>query len=247
MWFPFSKKQPKPNKLYISELLRLVSCSVQFLLCLKMNRIFIRMCLINHGVLISRGNLLYWVSGYVIGLNTISMTKVFTNHSNKTMIRSSPFRSMITILTVIVHSILCNITPSHGDVLDEALASALFRPTSLKCPGAGTSTSFSATFSSTMSISKWHNAQALYEPNVFEVDMIHSDQNENRSWTLRVGKGGHVSSFLVKAGEAIANEANVKSMWNDLVPQMVAVNGDLNTALHPNFIHQAGPYVQDTG
>jgi hypothetical protein len=153
---------------------------------------------------------------------------------------------MMTILPIIIHFLL-HIVPNYGDALDKALASALFRPTSLKCPGAGTSTTFRTTFTSTQAISKWHDAQALYEPNMFEVDMIHSDKNENRSWTLRIGKGGQISSFLVKAGEAIANEDNVKSMWNDLVPQMVAINSEFNTALHPNFIHQSGPYVQDTG
>jgi hypothetical protein len=134
-----------------------------------------------------------------------------------------------------------------ADQLDEAIASAIFRPTSSKCPGAGSSTSFSASYTSTMSISKWHSLQAAYEPDVFEIDMIHSDGNENRTWTLRIGKGGHISSLIVKAGEVVANEDNPKSFWNDLVPQMVAVNGALNTNTNPNFIHQAGPYTKDTG
>jgi hypothetical protein len=134
-----------------------------------------------------------------------------------------------------------------ADQLDEAIASAIFRSSSTKCPGAGSSTSFSATYTSTMSISQWHPLQATYEPDVFEVDIIHSDVNENRTWTLRIGKGGQISSLITKAGEVVANEEYPTSFWNDLVPQMVAVNGDLNTNTNPNFIHQAGPYARDTG
>jgi transglutaminase/protease-like cytokinesis protein 3 len=134
-----------------------------------------------------------------------------------------------------------------ADKLDDALASAIFPATSNKCNGAGSSTSFSATYTSTAGVSEWDVNNAQYEDDVFEVDMIHSDANENRTWTLRLGKGGQIASFRVASGEAIANQANPSAAWNDLVQQMVAVNNDLNKPADPNFIHQAGPYMKDTG
>ena len=144
--------------------------------------------------------------------------------------------------------VLALFIPQTGaDKLDTALASAIFQATGSKCPGAGVSTSFSATYTSTSAISKWDVLHSAYEPNVFEVDIIHSDTNENRTWTLRIGKGGQIASLRVAAGEAISNQADTYGAWNDLVQQMVAVNLDRNTATNPNFIHQAGPYMKDTG
>ena len=134
-----------------------------------------------------------------------------------------------------------------ADKLDDALASAIFPATSTKCKAAGSSTSFSAMYTSTNDVSDWDVRNAQYEDDVFEVDMIHSDTNANRTWTLRLGKGGQIASFRVASGEAIANQASTTAAWNDLVQQMVAVNLALNTPTKPNFIHQAGPYMKDTG
>ena len=134
-----------------------------------------------------------------------------------------------------------------ADKLDDALASAIFPATSTMCNGAGSSTSFSATYTSTADVSEWDSNNAQYEDDVFEVDMIHSDTNENRTWALRLGKGGQIASFRVASGEAIANQASTGAAWNDLVQQMVAVNTDRNAPAYPNFIHQAGPYMKDTG
>jgi hypothetical protein len=137
-----------------------------------------------------------------------------------------------------------------ADKLDKAMASAMFAPSSSKCQGAGLpspSTSFNTTYTSTTAISKWDVENAQYEDDVFLIDMIHSDNNENRSWTLRLGKGGQIVSFIVASGEAISNQADETAAWNDLVQQMVAVNSNSNTPNEPSFIHQAGPYMKDTG
>jgi hypothetical protein len=140
------------------------------------------------------------------------------------------------------------ISPRIGaDKLDKALASAIFPPSSSKCQGAGSSTSFNTTYASTTAISKWDIVNAQYEEDVFKIDMIHSDSSENRSWTLRLGKGGQIASFIVASGEAISNQASETAAWNDLVQQMVAVNSNSNTPDDPSFIHQAGPYMKDTG
>ena len=143
--------------------------------------------------------------------------------------------------------IFLSLSLAGADKLDEALASAIFPPTSPLCQGAGSSTSFSTAYSTTADVSDWDVNNAQYEENVFEIDMIHSDNNENRTWILRLGKGGQIASFRVASGEAIANQANSHAAWNDLVQQMVAVNTQINTPANPNFIHQAGPYMKDTG
>jgi hypothetical protein len=134
-----------------------------------------------------------------------------------------------------------------ADKLDDVLASAIFRPSSSVCSNGGSSTSFNANYRSTMAISNWDAVNAPYEPYVFKIDMIHNDNNSNRTWTLRLGKGGQIASLIVAAGEAIANQGDHES-WNDLVQQMVAVNSALNILpTSPNFIHGAGPYMRDDG
>jgi hypothetical protein len=148
---------------------------------------------------------------------------------------------------LLVSSVIWGQTRGDPDFLDEILAGALFEPSSSQCDGAGSSTSFRTTFTSTMSISYWHPQNAQYEDDVFQVDMIHTDANPDRAWSLRIGKGGEVDSFITKAGEAVANQPSVNSAWNDLVYQMVAVNDNLNSPTNKNFIHQAGVYMQDTG
>lgn len=135
-----------------------------------------------------------------------------------------------------------------ADKLDEVLASAIFPASSHRCPGAGSKTSFRTSYTSTNSISEWNSENSAHESDVFQIDMIHNDDDTNRDWTLRLGKGGQVSSFIVAAGETISNQAVAHAAWNDLVQQMVAVNMDLNDVPNNrNFIHQAGPYMKDTG
>ena len=151
---------------------------------------------------------------------------------------------MILTLTI---SYLAMVTPvALGDRLDQALASAIF-PSSPFCHMEGSSTFFSFNFTSTADISRWDINTAQFEEDVFQVDMVHTDNATERSWILRIGKGGQIASLIVSAGEAIANQAISDSVWNDLVQQMVSVNGNLNSPLTPNFVHQAGPYMRDTG
>jgi hypothetical protein len=141
-----------------------------------------------------------------------------------------------------------HISRVSADTLDAALASAIFPSTSSLCKGAANSrTTFNNKFTSTAAVSNWDAANAQYEDDVFEIDMIHSDVDPNRTWILRLGKGGQIASFRVAAGEAMANSATENDAWHDLVQQMVAINSDLNTPANPNFIHQAGPYMNDRG
>jgi hypothetical protein len=91
-----------------------------------------------------------------------------------------------------------------------------------------------------MSISSWNAQNSQFESDIFDIDMIHTDSHANRTWSLRLGKGGQVASLITKAGEAVANQPSSTSAWNDLVYQMVAVNENLNnpSAGMRNFIHQ---------
>lgn len=140
-----------------------------------------------------------------------------------------------------------SLTLVRADKLDEALASAIFPPRSSQCQESSGTTSFSHVYSSTDGTSDWDVNTVAYEENVFEVDISHTDADPDRSWTIRIGKGGQISSFIVAAGESMSNQASQYAIWNDLVQQMVAVNGALNAPDAPNFIHQAGPYARDTG
>eukprot|EP00547_Thalassionema_nitzschioides_P000335 CAMPEP_0194198852 /NCGR_PEP_ID=MMETSP0156-20130528/78_1 /TAXON_ID=33649 /ORGANISM="Thalassionema nitzschioides, Strain L26-B" /LENGTH=886 /DNA_ID=CAMNT_0038923681 /DNA_START=23 /DNA_END=2679 /DNA_ORIENTATION=- len=131
-----------------------------------------------------------------------------------------------------------------ADKLDDVLTSSsgIFATDSVKCPG-GAATSFQSVFSSTDDISDWDPVNLGYEENAFEIDMTHMDPLVQRDWTLRIGNGGQIMSLIVDAGESIANQGVAKSIWNDLVQQMVAVNTDLNGVNnYPNFIHGSGTY-----
>jgi hypothetical protein len=90
-------------------------------------------------------------------------------------------------LSLVALVALVTIPGIGADKLDRALSSAIFPPTSPLCSKAGSSTSFSTKYSTTTAISKWDTINAAYEVAVFEIDMIHSDSNKNRSWTLRLG------------------------------------------------------------
>jgi hypothetical protein len=137
-----------------------------------------------------------------------------------------------------------------ADKIDEAIANDIFPQTSDLCSADGASTAFSFDFTES-TISNWDSENSAYEEDVFQVDMIHSDSNTNRTWTLRIGKGGQISSFITSAGETIANQASKGSAWNDLVQQLVAVNKNRNGVgiykNFSNFVHGAGPYMKDEG
>lgn len=69
--------------------------------------------------------------------------------------------------------------------------------------------------------------------------------NSDKSYELRVGKGGHIYSFLTSAGETVPPQYPPHAPWVDEVWQMVAVDGALNDppAGKKYFIHQAGVYL----
>ena len=121
----------------------------------------------------------------------------------------------------------------------------------------------------TPSTSLW--AEGLDERQVFHAQIQH-DQNENNSFTLRIGKGGQVYSLRGPFGESVppscTGEGPSRSPWNDEVWQFVTVcskynglkaiqqSGDVPestleaiTAIPYKstfFIHNSGAYVTDS-
>mmetsp|Transcript_28193 Transcript_28193/g.42652 ORF Transcript_28193/g.42652 Transcript_28193/m.42652 type:complete len:773 (-) Transcript_28193:212-2530(-) len=150
------------------------------------------------------------------------------------------FNSALVLLSLVV--------PVVSDQLDDVLttSSGIFPSDSVKCAGKS-STSFSSVFRSTNHISAWSDVNVEYESDAFEIDMTHDDVLPERSWTLRLGKGGQIMSLIVQPGESIANQALPNAIWIDLVQQMVAVNENLNgVGGKANFIHGAGVYANET-
>lgn len=66
--------------------------------------------------------------------------------------------------------------------------------------------------------------------------------NSDKSYELRLGKGGQIYSFVTSSGETVPPQYPAHAPWVDEVWQMVAVDGSLNnTAANKSyFIHQAG-------
>ena len=121
----------------------------------------------------------------------------------------------------------------------------------------------------TPSKSLW--AEGLDERQVFHAQIQH-DQNENNSFTLRIGKGGQVYSLRGPFGESVppscTGEGPSRSPWNDEVWQFVTVCSKYNglkslqrsenmpdtvleaiTALPYKstfFIHNSGAYIPDS-
>jgi len=121
----------------------------------------------------------------------------------------------------------------------------------------------------TPSTSLW--AEGLDEKQVFHAQIQH-DQNENNSFTLRIGKGGQVYSLRGPFGESVppscTGEGPSRSPWNDEVWQFVTVCSKYNglTAIQRSgdvpestleaitalpykstfFIHNSGAYIPDS-
>lgn len=74
------------------------------------------------------------------------------------------------------------------------------------------------------------------------LQLSHTDPNPNRSWTMRIGKGGGIYSFRSSLGEVIPPQAVGNAPFVDEVWQGVAVDfGQHNPRTGQDYyIHQAG-------
>ena len=106
-----------------------------------------------------------------------------------------------------------------------------------------TSTSFN--FPGTDPHSDWYSDFVNLESEVFLAQMNHIDTDTNRTWSLRIGKGGNPYSFVGPFGEAMPPQNHANAPWIDEVWQMVAVDQTKNGKPDPYFIHQAGTYQRE--
>ncbi len=85
-----------------------------------------------------------------------------------------------------------------------------------------------------------------------ETEVYHSlfkyehSSNPDKSYELRIGKGGNIYSFIGSFGESVPPQYPAHAPWVDEVWQMVAVDGNLNLPAEnkSHFIHQAGVYLR---
>jgi len=78
---------------------------------------------------------------------------------------------------------------------------------------------------------------------MFLVKMSHEDANTDRSWSIRIAKGGSIYSFIGPFGESIPPNTKSGMQFVDEVNQKVAVDSwknNLNSDQY--FIHQSGVY-----
>ena len=110
--------------------------------------------------------------------------------------------------------------------------------------GAG-STSHSFDFPGEAPAGTWNPEFAPLEAEAFLLQISHG--GGNRSWALRVGRGGSVYSLRGGFGEAMPPQSLEGAPWVDTVLQWVGVDTEQNdpAAGRPWFVHQAGAYMGD--
>ena len=86
--------------------------------------------------------------------------------------------------------------------------------------------------------------QADHEEDVFLAQMTHNDtKNPNNTFTIRIGRGGNIYSYIGAFGEVIPPQYHTDAPFVDEVWQMVAVDLSQNKdSANQWYIHQAGTY-----
>ena len=95
--------------------------------------------------------------------------------------------------------------------------------------------------------SYWNDMAAPYEDELFLAEMSHTNtEDSDQSWTIRIGQGSNVYSFIGAFGEAIPPQYHPDGIFVDEVQQSVSVNQEKNRdSGRPYFVHQAGIYSKD--
>lgn len=141
-----------------------------------------------------------------------------------------------------------------GETLEEAIIKDIMPERSSMCTPTPGTTSSDFTFASSQEESEWFDgypdSYAQYnapwsqlEQYVFNAKMMHTDANANRTWTLRLGKGGNIYSFVGPMGETVAPQKRDDSPWIDEVWHSVGVEPPQPE--EPFMIHGAGSYQSD--
>lgn len=133
--------------------------------------------------------------------------------------------------------------------LQEEIIKDMMPESSSNCPGKPMTSSF--TYESSMAESQWYAPFADFEQDLFLAKMEHTDNNFNRSWTIRLGQAGNIYSYVGPMGETVPPQEHANAPWVDEVWQAVQPLGpngdhDLNSDTGPYFIHEAGTYTKDS-
>ena len=89
----------------------------------------------------------------------------------------------------------------------------LLPPSSPLCEGSS-STTFSFDFTEKDPM-KWVSMSRGYEADVFLAEMEHIDNNSNRTWSIRIGSGSNIYSFVGPFGEAVPPQWHANAPWID--------------------------------
>jgi len=142
-------------------------------------------------------------------------------------------------------TILLWMSKVHSISLDSVLIEDMVPQGSAACGNKDGSTTTSS-FNYTASGSFWDTYNAAYEPKTFLASLHHEDNNPNRTYTVRFGKGGNIYSLIGPYGEAIPPQGLAGSPFNDEVLQSVSVPlNRLSDYTAKFFVHQAGMYNDD--
>ena len=176
-------------------------------------------------------------------------------------------RTTIGTLAALLALFLFGLTSNASEIIEKEILDVF--PPSVAAVEKDRQGSTSISLDYTPSTSLW--AEGLDEKQVFHAQIQH-DQNENNSFTLRIGKGGQVYSLRGPFGESVppscTGEGPSRSPWNDEVWQFVTVCSKYNglTAIQRSgdvpestleaitaipykstfFIHNSGAYIPDS-
>jgi hypothetical protein len=139
--------------------------------------------------------------------------------------------------------IIINFVLIQSMSLEYALLKDMFPSSSEKCNNEPGQANYSYEFDPSWSnSSEWDLHNAPFEKDVFLVEFGHTEANANRTWKVRIGKGGNIYSYVAEYGEAMPPQVHEDGPFQDEVWQQVATNLALHNDTEKNFIHQAGTY-----
>lgn len=144
----------------------------------------------------------------------------------------------------IICIIIINIVLMQSISLEYALLKDMFPSSSESCYNEPGQASHSYEFNpSWPKSSNWDKGNKFFEKDVFLAEFGHTEANANRTWKVRVGKGGNIYSYVAEYGEAMPPQKHQDGPFQDEVWQQVATNLVLHDPDNAkNFIHQAGTY-----
>ena len=114
---------------------------------------------------------------------------------------------------------------------------------SSQCSGGGSTSRFTFDFSPPDDDSKWHSEARKFEKDVFLVEMRHTD-DDDKSWTIRIGEGGNIYSFVGPFGESVPPQtengaAYIDDVWQNICVTMKTFEN------YDYYVYQSGVYQDD--